>query len=391
MDTSDEMPSTPGGNEAKYTRQDNKQRHKDHLKQVLDSLGIGRIAELEKLSEEPLTDAQIKAFKVMFELFSTHSAGCIDPERLSALMNDLHMKVNLQLLEETLHQADFDGDGRVGFQDFLSVMTDCQMFSRCLKDHEPDHLMKVSGTLFYDVLNKVMEAALIPSAVTGQLVRYYHKKSLYHVWRSAPAEHHQNHVVTYYDKAAHLVGLKPKQLMKYIQPQVQRKSPYSIMPCLTVRKEKRSSTKPFPAEQLDSTQSVQTRNSISVKGSSRPVTLKEKTQELLWRHWGAETKALITPVQISVDVNVKDLAKLTYDDIGHIRRKVREGVDSYLSSLSEHKQHDMWVLWRSLEKACGLQDDKTFQETFSTYSWSWSASRNLIQTEELERREETLH
>ncbi|XP_051969470.1 EF-hand calcium-binding domain-containing protein 3-like [Xyrauchen texanus] len=377
MDTSDEMPST----EAKYTHQDNKQRHKDRLKQVLDSLGLGRIAELEKLSEEPLTDAQIKAFKVMFELFSTHSKGRIDAKSLSALMNDLHMKVNLQLLQETLHHADFDGDGCVGFQDFLSVMTDCQMFSRCLKDHEPDHLIEVSCTLFYDILNKVMEAALIPSATTGQLVRYYHKKSLYHVWRSAPAEHHQNHVITYYDKAAQLVGLKPKQLMKYIQPQVQRKSPYSVMPCLTVR-DKKSSEKPFPAEQLDS---------ISAQGSSRPVTLKGKAQELLWRHWGAETKALITPVQISVDLNGKDLTKLTYDDIGCIRRKVREGTDSYLSSLTELKQHDMWVLWRSLEKSYDLQDDKAFQQTFSTYSWSWSAGRNLIQTEELERSEETLH
>ena len=51
------------------------------------------------------------------------------------------------------------------------------------------------------------------------LTRYYHKKTLRLIRRAVrPDREDGDHVLTYYTKGAHLIGLKSNQLLKYIQP-----------------------------------------------------------------------------------------------------------------------------------------------------------------------------
>uniref|UniRef100_A0A8C7FX52 EF-hand domain-containing protein n=1 Tax=Oncorhynchus kisutch TaxID=8019 RepID=A0A8C7FX52_ONCKI len=191
------------------------------LKEVLDSLGVGQLKDLATMvAEEPLSDAQVEAFQAVFKLFATDSLGCIDVVGLSSLLDTVNMRLSPEQIEAALHRADYDGDGEVGFQDFLCVMTDSQKFARCINESpDPSQSVDQSDSVFYKALNQMLNAGLIPSSATGEIVRYYHKKSLRHVLRVAPhQDKSRGHVITYYAKGAHLVGLQPKQLMKYIKP-----------------------------------------------------------------------------------------------------------------------------------------------------------------------------
>nr|XP_046223910.1 EF-hand calcium-binding domain-containing protein 3-like [Oncorhynchus gorbuscha] len=341
------------------------------LKEVLDSLGVGQLKDLATMvAEEPLSDAQVEAFQAVFKLFATDSHGCIDVVGLSSLLDTVNMRLSPEQTEAALHRADYDGDGEVGFQDFLCVMTDSQKFARCINAESPDPSQSVdqSDSVFYKALNQMLNAGLIPSSATGEIVRYYHKKSLRHVLRVAPhQDKSRGHVITYYAKAAHLVGLQPKQLMKYIKPNAPSTSPYSKRPSLNVR------SKVMVGKR------VATQGSVPSAKTWKTVEIEERIRQLSIKYPGKETKDMITPVKIKVDLQVKDRERLTYDNINQIRIKSKEGLNTYLETLSQYKQRDSWDSWGSLQSYHNSLGHNAFSDTFSTYSWSWSGCRNMLQ------------
>ncbi|XP_034148046.1 EF-hand calcium-binding domain-containing protein 3 isoform X2 [Esox lucius] len=301
------------------------------LEKVLDSLCIDPLEDLTTMgAEDPLSDAQVKAFQDVFEMFASYNPSCIDAVGLSSLLDTVNMSLSPEQMEAALQSADCNGDGEVGFQDFLCVLTDCQKFARCITVPQQDR----SG----------------------------------------------GHVITYYAKGAHLVGLQPKQLMKYIESCAPSVSPYSKRPSLSIQskiKLGRCVTKRPPLTSKDLAKSWKT------------VETEQQIRQLSIKYPGKETKDMITPVKVNVDLQVKDMERLTYDTINQIRRKSKEGLSSYLEMLSLYKQRDAWVSWGLLQCYHSPLECSAMADTFSTYTWSWSACRNLLHPSTYESRDAT--
>ncbi|XP_046887950.1 EF-hand calcium-binding domain-containing protein 3-like [Hypomesus transpacificus] len=352
---------------------------------VLHSLCIGQMKDLATMApDETLSDAQVEAFRAAFDLFATSSRGIINAEGLSSLLETVDMKLSPSETETCLHRADYDGDGKVGFQDFLSLMTDSQKFATCMKVEPPPDLSQVVvviDTVFYNALDKMLNAGLIPSIATGEIIRYYHKKSLHHIWCAAPQVFEdRGHVLTYYAKGAHLIGLQPKQLMKHILPYAPSTSPYSKRPSLNVSLSntvvgKKVIKKPPPAA-TDSL-SAKTRNDVEIE---------EHIRQLSFQHPGTETKDLITPVKVKIELQMKNRKCLTYNEINEIKYKCKNGLNSFLDTLTHYKQRDAWKSWGSLQVYHRALGFKAFPDTFSTYTWSWSGCRNMLQPQDLQER-----
>ncbi|XP_020308863.1 EF-hand calcium-binding domain-containing protein 3-like [Oncorhynchus kisutch] len=313
---------------------------------ALTNRGVGQLKDLATMvAEEPLSDAQVEAFQAVFKLFATDSLGCIDVVGLSSLLDTVNMRLSPEQIEAALHRADYDAESP-----------------------DPSQSVDQSDSVFYKALNQMLNAGLIPSSATGEIVRYYHKKSLRHVLRVAPhQDKSRGHVITYYAKGAHLVGLQPKQLMKYIKPNAPSTSPYSKRPSLNVK------SKVMVGKR------VATQGSVPSAKTWKTVEIEERIRQLSIKYPGKETKDMITPIKIKVDLQVKDRERLTYDNINQIRIKSKEGLNTYLETLSQYKQRDSWDSWGSLQSYHNSLGHNAFSDTFSTYSWSWSGCRNMLQ------------
>ncbi|XP_034148048.1 EF-hand calcium-binding domain-containing protein 3 isoform X3 [Esox lucius] len=276
------------------------------LEKVLDSLCIDPLEDLTTMgAEDPLSDAQVKAFQDVFEMFASYNPSCIDAVGLSSLLDTVNMSLSPEQMEAALQSADCN----VPQQD-----------------------------------------------------------------RSG------GHVITYYAKGAHLVGLQPKQLMKYIESCAPSVSPYSKRPSLSIQskiKLGRCVTKRPPLTSKDLAKSWKT------------VETEQQIRQLSIKYPGKETKDMITPVKVNVDLQVKDMERLTYDTINQIRRKSKEGLSSYLEMLSLYKQRDAWVSWGLLQCYHSPLECSAMADTFSTYTWSWSACRNLLHPSTYESRDAT--
>ncbi|XP_010899544.3 EF-hand calcium-binding domain-containing protein 3 isoform X1 [Esox lucius] len=355
------------------------------LEKVLDSLCIDPLEDLTTMgAEDPLSDAQVKAFQDVFEMFASYNPSCIDAVGLSSLLDTVNMSLSPEQMEAALQSADCNGDGEVGFQDFLCVLTDCQKFARCITVAEsPDQsqCMDDSDSVFYKAFVQILDDGLISSSAAEEIVLYYQKKSLCHVFRTVPQQDRSGgHVITYYAKGAHLVGLQPKQLMKYIESCAPSVSPYSKRPSLSIQskiKLGRCVTKRPPLTSKDLAKSWKT------------VETEQQIRQLSIKYPGKETKDMITPVKVNVDLQVKDMERLTYDTINQIRRKSKEGLSSYLEMLSLYKQRDAWVSWGLLQCYHSPLECSAMADTFSTYTWSWSACRNLLHPSTYESRDAT--
>ncbi|KAM9472618.1 uncharacterized protein ACWYII_007865 [Salvelinus alpinus] len=178
--------------------------HTEHLED-----GITRIEDLATMvPDDPQIDAQSDAFKEVFEQFAKNSDGSINEEGLASTLDRVGISISPEEVKKTLQKAHDDKDGEVGFQDFLHVMADSQRFSKCVKGADPSQSVEVCETVFYKTLTKMLAAGILSSGATREIVQYYHKKTLRLIRRAVrPDREDGDHVLTYYTKGAHLIGL----------------------------------------------------------------------------------------------------------------------------------------------------------------------------------------
>ncbi|KAL7860756.1 hypothetical protein AOLI_G00171050 [Acnodon oligacanthus] len=89
------------------------------LEEFLQSLGIDRVEDLPSVvQDEPLTEAQTKAFRIVFECFDENSEVCIDAEALRSTLESVGISISLEEVLTTLKRVDYDEDAVVGFHDF---------------------------------------------------------------------------------------------------------------------------------------------------------------------------------------------------------------------------------------------------------------------------------
>nr|XP_029480316.1 EF-hand calcium-binding domain-containing protein 3-like [Oncorhynchus nerka] len=360
----------------------------EDLKEFLNSLGITHIEDLATtVPDDPLIDAQSDAFKEVFEQFAKNSDGSLNEEGLASTLDRVGISISPEEVKKALQKADYDEDGEVGFQDFLHVMADSQRFSKCLKGADPSQSVEVCETVFYKALTRMLAAGILSSGTTTEIVQYYHKKTLRLIRQAVrPDREDGDHVLTYYTKGAHLIGLKSKQLLKYIQPvetiaqsQKVKDSPYLRCPSLNVAytswDPRRMSLNPAQRAKLGHVKSVKTWKTAEIEDRIRQLSIK---------HPGMEKMEMITPVKMKVNMSMKERDHLTYNEINQIKQMSKSSLNEYLKDLTQLKRRDMWISWGSLQCYCALHSRKDFHKTFTTYSWSWSGCRNMMETGDLD-------
>ncbi|XP_036446352.1 EF-hand calcium-binding domain-containing protein 3-like [Colossoma macropomum] len=349
------------------------------LEEFLQSLGIDQVEDLPSVvQDEPLTEAQTNAFRTVFECFDKDSQGCIDAEALRSTLESVGISISSEEVQTALKRADYDEDGVVGFHDFLSVMTDCQQFSKCVEAEGADGV-DLSEKVFYVALAKLLNAGSLPRSTAGEIVQFYHTKILRLIRQTARLDDDSGHIITYYSRGAHLLGLNCKQLMKYMKPlkekSSQKKSPYLKHPSVKVD---------YTHMHMSLHHGVLTPvGRVKTTKTWKTVEIEDRLRKLSIKHPGMETKEMITPVQIKVNLTLKERDHLSFDQIKQIESMSQSGLNQYLKTLALYKRRDFWNSWRSLQTYCRMHRCKHFPQTFSTYSWSWSTCRNMIEVTEL--------
>ncbi|CAN0257636.1 unnamed protein product, partial [Rangifer tarandus platyrhynchus] len=129
----------------------------------------------EEQAEEHLTTKQEDAFHSYFEIFNGH--GEVDAQSLENILLLVGISLTPAQVEGALRSADIDGDGRVNFKDFLTVMTDtrrffCSVEQNTLMDTSPPN----PHTLFFEILSLLVEMLALPERALEEITSYYQKK-----------------------------------------------------------------------------------------------------------------------------------------------------------------------------------------------------------------------
>ncbi|XP_011361909.1 spermatogenesis-associated protein 21 [Pteropus vampyrus] len=129
----------------------------------------------EERMEEHLTLKQEEAFRSYFEIFNGH--GKVDARSLENILLLVGISLTPAQVEDALISADVDGDGYVGFKDFLAVMTDtrrffCSVEQNTLTDMAPPN----PHTLLFEILSLLVEMLALPEAALEEITNYYQKK-----------------------------------------------------------------------------------------------------------------------------------------------------------------------------------------------------------------------
>lgn len=77
-----------------------------------------------KSYERPgLSEEEIEEIREAFNLFDTDGSGTIDPKELKAAMQSLGFEAKNQTIYQMIADIDRDGNGNIGFEEFLDMMT----------------------------------------------------------------------------------------------------------------------------------------------------------------------------------------------------------------------------------------------------------------------------
>ncbi|XP_030180085.1 spermatogenesis-associated protein 21 [Lynx canadensis] len=145
-------------------------------RQELEERGLLKLSQTrEERSEEHLTLKQEEAFRSYFEVFNGH--GEVDAQSLENILLLMGISLTPAQVEDALMSADVDGDGRVGFKDFLAVMTDSgRFFSSVEQSALTDTAPPNPHTLLFEILSLMVEMLALPEAALEEITDYYQKK-----------------------------------------------------------------------------------------------------------------------------------------------------------------------------------------------------------------------
>jgi len=125
-----------------------------------------------------LTDAQYQAFQEAFELFDKNGGGTIDAAELQKTLDDCGIYVNGDDLVEIMLSLDHDGNGEVDFDEFLTLMTNTDVFLEVLnKDATDDNAIKREAkkrVVLFDALTEFLKKQALKGA--NEIIGYYSKK-----------------------------------------------------------------------------------------------------------------------------------------------------------------------------------------------------------------------
>ncbi|XP_041942965.1 titin homolog isoform X3 [Alosa sapidissima] len=168
--------------------------------------GIDHAKDLDTVTpSEPLTEAQMNGFRAIFDLFTKDDTGFISTTGFTTTLNTIGI---------TLKPADI------------------RLALKKAGCNEPED---ITVTVFYKAITKMLDSGMLPVSTRDEILKYYHNKTQRLIHRAGRPRDAGGHVLTYYSKVAHLLGLSRHQLLNYIKPaaETDQRNPYLQKPCLS--------------------------------------------------------------------------------------------------------------------------------------------------------------
>ncbi|KAG5280023.1 hypothetical protein AALO_G00084090 [Alosa alosa] len=135
--------------------------------------GIDHAKDLDTVTpSEPLTEAQMNGFRAIFDLFTKDHTGFISTTGFTTTLNTIGITLKPADIHLALKKAGCNEDGLVGFQGFVSVLTDTQHFSKCVNEPED-----ITVTVFYKAITKMLDSGMLPVSTRDEILKYYHNKT----------------------------------------------------------------------------------------------------------------------------------------------------------------------------------------------------------------------
>nr|KAF6445202.1 spermatogenesis associated 21 [Molossus molossus] len=204
----------------------------------------------EERAEEHLTLKQEEAFHSYFEIFNGH--GEVDARSLENVLLLVGISLTPAQMEDALMSADIDGDGRVGFKDFLAVMTDTKRFFCSVGNHHPmspeqnvqtDMAPPNPHTLLFEILSLLVEMLALPEAALEEITNYYQKKLKEGTYKaremeSAIGQLRSRKKLSYNPQQADTLEVPERRVLRILSRLKQQnyaanlQSPYAQVPCI---------------------------------------------------------------------------------------------------------------------------------------------------------------
>ncbi|XP_053776430.1 spermatogenesis-associated protein 21 isoform X2 [Desmodus rotundus] len=196
----------------------------------------------EELAEEHLTLKQEEAFHSYFEIFSGH--GEVDARSLESVLLLVGISLTPAQVEEALTSADVDGDGHVGFKDFLAVMTDTKRFFCSVEQNaSTDAAPPNPHTLLFEILSLLVEMLALPEAALEEITEYYQKKLKEGMGKaqemeSAIRQLRSRKKLPYNPQQANILEVPERRVLRILSRLKQQnyaanlQSPYAQVPCV---------------------------------------------------------------------------------------------------------------------------------------------------------------
>ncbi|NXT30023.1 EFCB3 protein, partial [Syrrhaptes paradoxus] len=345
------------------------------------------------------------------------------------LSQDAGSNVNLHSLEETAERpgvsstgqkaynelacAEADGDRMLDFLNFLDIITDQKHFAQTTSpgknDSDSFDSVDDKGILLFKVFSKLVELAALPRRTLFQIISYYKKqlrdctgqqawmdgdlslkcrRKKPHRIQKEPAYPTPSSVTSARvadtdssKAAAHTEGLKFSDSGSRF-PLPRSGSPYTQVPIFPrISKQDPRVVKSKKGLQ----EAARQRNEPSASFESYLFCERSLVQEAA----GLKPPAHCRQPRHSPDVHTKRLntRHLTGDGPGKTRAQKAQAEQQPRNSLALRQRRSLLKLWWKIRRAqLGRQKGSNyFHHTFCIYSWSWSACRELVTMDDLQR------
>ncbi|XP_067397055.1 EF-hand calcium-binding domain-containing protein 3 [Emydura macquarii macquarii] len=362
------------------------------------------------------------AFRYAYNFFSKDADGNIDLQGLETTAKQLGISLTEQEAYDELVYADMDGDGKVNFSDFLTIVSDNKRFIQAVAPEkgsmEDFDSVDATGILLFEVLSKLVEMSALPRKAMLEIVSYYRQKFLestgrrawmdpgslmdhgkkLHKFRKAPAPPKGRVTsMSAFAGAARISVMNDKELEAYVETlrgkncTVPSDSPYAQVPIFPLLPNRDGMTVPKPKKDFQK---------LEMQRRKEPISSFEN-HFFHKRNWLHEATAFKPPdyfrsqkTSLSLGPHLMERRhRLTIDDLGEIRLNVKKVTEMYKQGMALKERNRMLRLWRRLHGGqIGLESgNHSFYHTFSTYSWSWNARQELVTANELQEYDNKLY
>ncbi|XP_039372971.1 EF-hand calcium-binding domain-containing protein 3 isoform X2 [Mauremys reevesii] len=367
-----------------------------------------------------LTKDQLEAFHQAYSFFSKDADGNIDLQGLETTAEKLGISLTEQEAYDELSYADMDGDGKVNFSDFLTIVSDNKRFIQavapekgCLEDFDS---IDATGILLFEVLSKLVEMSALPRKAMLEIVSYYrqkflastgrrawinaggsmeHRKGLHALRKSPAPQRGRITPMSAFAGAARISVMNDKELEAFVETlrasSVPSDSPYAQVPIFPWLPNRDGMSIPKPKKDLQK---------LEMQRRKEPISSFEN-HFFQKRNWLREATAFKPPNYFRDKKNSLSLGphlmerrhRLTIEDLGEIRLDVKRVTEMYKQGMALKERNRMLRLWRRLHGGqIGLESgNHSFYHTFSTYSWSWNARQELVTPNELQQYDNKLY